>query len=182
MQRKQRQPQATKAATLDEILAAKEKRAAYQTFLLEKYNSTVIAFKLNIPGAVKNGEMFKEIFEEGKKELLEQLTSHKLEPRFEKTIYKITGAESFAAISADALKIKSVTTEVEETHPLGRIFDMDVINSSGRQIKRSAVGLEKRRCLLCENDAFICARSGKHSIEQLLSKIEEIWGDYVHSR
>ena len=40
------------------------------------------------------------------------------------------------AIDCPAEKIKILTTEIEETHPIGRLFDMDVIDTGGQKLSR----------------------------------------------
>ncbi|CSA56393.1 CitX protein [Vibrio cholerae] len=68
--------------------------------------------------------------------------------------------------------------KIEREHPLGRLMDLDVIDVDGHIISRQGAQLPRRRCLLCERDAVICARSRRHSVEALLAKIEEMTHDY----
>lgn len=73
-------------------------------------------------------------------------------------------------VSASAEKIKDLTTQIEEKHPYGRLFDMDVIGTDGQKLSRPSY----RKCLICDCQAQECARSRKHTIAEMQDKIEEI--------
>jgi holo-ACP synthase len=70
---------------------------------------------------------------------------------------------------------------MEETHILGRIYDYDVLNSKGRHIDRQELGIEARKCLLCEKNAFECGRSRNHEVSELIYKIENMAFNYFNS-
>ena len=63
---------------------------------------------------------------------------------------------------------------IEETHPLGRLFDFDVLTADGIKLSRPL----PRRCLLCTEQAQVCARSRHHSIEELTNEIERLLSVY----
>ena len=67
---------------------------------------------------------------------------------------------------------------IEESHFLGRIFDIDVYDGEGGQVSRSSLNLAERKCLLCGNDARICARSRVHSADELNEKIAAMKEEY----
>ena len=46
-------------------------------------------------------------------------------------IAELTGDEWIAAVDADAAAIKELTMEIENRHPFGRLFDIDVIGVDG---------------------------------------------------
>ena len=81
-----------------------------------------------------------------------------------------TGNEIILAVNYPADKIKELTTEIEETHPFGRLFDMDVIGTDGEKLSRGVY----RKCLICGCQAQECARSRKHTVSEMQAKIEEI--------
>jgi phosphoribosyl-dephospho-CoA transferase len=62
--------------------------------------------------------------------------------------------------------VKRLTLELEEGLPFGRILDLDVWVREG-PVGRGDLGLPPRRCLLCGEEAKICARLGGHSFEAL---------------
>ena len=76
-------------------------------------------------------------------------------------------------VDASAEKIKDLTQQIEETHPYGRLFDMAVIRINGQKLSRPSY----RKCLICDCQAQDCARSRKHTIEEMQDKIESILRD-----
>ena len=61
-------------------------------------------------------------------------------------------------------------TEIEETHPIGRLFDMDVIDTDGQKLSRPSY----RKCIICGCQAQECARTRNHTVEEMQAKIEEM--------
>lgn len=167
--------------SLEEVLASRELRQRRQQELLSLYDNTLVSFKLNIPGPVKYNPLIKKIFEEGLKELHLKLNSLSINILIEKVFYEATGPEYLAMVDKEALEIKKITTDIEDTHPLGRVYDFDVWKGSEKQLSRRDMGLGPRRCFLCQEPAFVCARSRKHSLEEMLSHIETMAQDYFHS-
>ena len=91
-------------------------------------------------------------------------------PQDNPLIVHVTGPEMLLCVSASAEKIKDLTTQIEENHPYGRLFDMDVIGTDGQKLSRPSY----RKCLICDCQAQECARSRKHTIAEMQDKIEEI--------
>ena len=130
---------------LTDMLACRERRVNTQNAYIQKYHCPVISFCMNIPGPIKTNDKIKKAFLSGKKAL-------------------------FDALQNPADKIKELTTEIEEMHPFGRLFDMDVIGTDGEKLSRSVY----RKCLICGCQAQECARSRKHTVSEMQAKIEEI--------
>ena len=80
------------------------------------------------------------------------------------------GCEYTAIAFAEPERVKLITAETEELHPLGRIFDIDVIKPDGTKVSRTDLGASGRACILCGKPAFICGRSRAHSTEEVLEK------------
>lgn len=91
-----------------------------------------------------------------------------------------TGFEAFALTSLPMLEAKRTACRIEEEHPLGRLFDLDVIDSTGTPVARAAIGMQPRRCLLCQHEARYCMRNHTHTREELQVRIETIVDEYVH--
>ncbi len=79
-----------------------------------------------------------------------------------------SGYEAQIVVDEDARRLKKIALKIENTHILGRFMDIDVIDSDKMQISRKDMGVSIRRCFLCENDAKLCARSARHSLDELL--------------
>ena len=58
-------------------------------------------------------------------------------------------------------------------------MDIDVLAAGGHLLDRSSVGLEPRRCLLCDQPARYCMRAHTHTTAELLCKIEQMVADFA---
>lgn len=156
--------------TLMELLDAREQRAVHQQELLNQYpRCSLISMTLNIPGPVKDSEAYRKALALGVAELKARFE----EIVFEEVRWLRTGSEAYLVVREEALDTKKKAVLVEEQSPIGRLLDIDVIGSDG-PVSRTEVGGKPRKCLLCDEDAKVCARMQKHSLEELLGKIEEI--------
>ena len=93
-----------------------------------------------------------------------------------------TGWEGFFALNLPPEEIKTYLLEQEEHHPLGRLFDFDVLRTDGSKLSRQELGFPERTCLLCGNPAFLCGRSRTHSAQELLAKEIELMENFFISR
>lgn len=155
---------------LTDMLLCRERRAQIQDTFLSQYHCPVISFCMNIPGPVKTNEQIRTAFENGKTALLTRLEQSSAEIKNFLEIHEKTGDELLLSIDCPAEKIKDITTEIEETHPIGRLFDMDVIDTDGQKLSRPSY----RKCIICGCQAQECARIRKHTVEEMQAKIEEM--------
>lgn len=167
------------ASTLPEILDARERRAQIQQELLNEYKTadasrTLICFTLNIVGPVKVFPLTVWAFQTGVNAILKILRTASFSAFTAKKVCEPTGYEAYFISPTPAKEVKKALTELENTHPLGRLFDIDVITEKGEKISREELGYSKRSCLLCDNPAFICGRSRTHSAAELVAKEIEI--------
>ena len=145
--------------TLTELLAAREARVQRQRELLHTYGKPLVSFTMNIPGPVKNNELITAGF---------LLGSQWLTAQFPSILYKEerllpTGCEGFYVIEGKGQEIKALCIQLEERQPIGRLFDLDVLLPTGEKLQRP----HPRSCLLCGEDARICARCRRHSLQAL---------------
>ena len=98
-------------------------------------------------------------------------------PPFKETNDLETGFEGFFIVDGQPLEVKKAAAELEDTHPLGRLMDLDVIGPEG-PIGRADIGLQERRCLICEKPARYCMRAGSHTHEELMAKIKQLVSSY----
>jgi holo-ACP synthase/triphosphoribosyl-dephospho-CoA synthase len=168
--------------SLEEILAARDRRAHRQKELLSLYPDTLVYLTLNIPGPVKQLPLSEETFHEGKMRIRKQLKVHNVQILGERHYEAKSGNEAFLSVHGDPVQIKSWMTAIEEEDPLGRLFDIDVLDPQGNKISRSQIGMETRRCLLCGNPAPVCARSRAHTLDALVREVERIMCEYFSAR
>lgn len=164
--------------TLEQLLDAREQRAAKQKKLIEKLAVPLVSFTVNMPGACKKTPVSCRVFRTGYAALMKKLKENCGVPVFSEAYALDTGYEALVAVNIDERTLKENVLQVENAHPLGRLFDFDVIGLDGNAVSREAMGYPKRKCLLCEADAHACGRSRRHSTEELIKKIQSIADAY----
>ncbi len=163
---------------LNEILEGKEKRALIQKELLENYKKVLISCTLNIPGMYKIKKTYKKAHTIEVSALEKQLKDNGINIIYKKANISKAGYETFIVVDCDLKTAKEITIAIEENNELGRLFDLDVFDKDQNQLSRSDLGYKKRKCLICSEDAVICAREKTHSIEEVLKKVDELIKNY----
>ncbi len=175
---------ATPPVTLDEMLAAREDRAERQRRMRAAHPGLpLVSFSLNIPGERKAYPLARDAFRLGCALLDRQLARAGLAARSRDLKEAHTGCELIAAVGgggggADAGTVKKIVVAIEESHPLGRLFDFDVLDPDGVQLHREAHGGSVRACIVCGGSLWECARSRAHSAEELARRAA--WMLYDH--
>lgn len=157
-------------ATLMDVLAARDRRAQKQNQLLERYGKPVICFTMNIAGPEKYSNRVAVGFRIGCLRLEHALQD--IPVLHSAREEAVTGCEAYYVCDADPKTLKAITCKIEEADPLGRLFDMDVLTASGKEVRPTP-----RKCLLCGNDAMVCGRSRAHRLEALQEKTQQILAD-----
>lgn len=167
--------------TLEALLAARDRRAERQQIWLSRWGETLISLTLVWPGEVKDGP---------KARLAMLVAVEAFELQVQKTGWQVnehqvfwlpSGPEAFWSVTAAAEAVKGVTVVLEDEHPLGRLWDMDVFGAQQGLLSRSHLGQSMRPCLLCEEPARACARSRRHPLVMLMQRIEDKIDGYVNS-
>lgn len=156
--------------SLPDMLDARERRANKQRELLRKYKKPMVSFTMNIAGPIKDTPLIRRGFEIGLGDLERLFTVEKVSCLHREIIREVTGCEAVLVLDGAPEKIKDLTTALEENTPLGRLYDMDVLDETGEKLQR----LSPRRCLICGEVAQVCARSRTHSVPQLQERTKEI--------
>lgn len=156
--------------SLQEMLDARERRAGRQRQLLGEFQKPLLCFTMNIAGEIKDSPLIRRGFRRGLTDLEQLLSVEKIPSLHRDVLYERTGCEAIFVLDASAERIKSLTTALEDASPLGRLFDMDVLNITGEKLQRA----HPRHCLICGEMAQVCARSRRHSVAQLQETTREI--------
>lgn len=159
-----------KAVSIQDMMHCRERRARFQNSFLESYHSTVISFCMNIPGPVKTNPEIRQAFEQGYQAIKNVLLTHHVFIQNEIIIHTFTGDEYILSVDTNAQDIKKWMCDIEDTHPLGRIFDLDVLDSDGTKLSRNTF----RKCILCDCQAQECARSRRHSVSEMFQAIMDL--------
>lgn len=160
------------AVTLEELLAGRERRAAKQKALLEAYPGVLVSFTVNYPGPVKCNHTALKIHLAGAEAIGGLFICDLV--LYNEQVELATGPEGYWVVERPAGEVKQLAVRLEETHPLGRLFDIDVLGRDGRPLGRESLGLPGRTCLLCGGEPTLCRRQGKHSLKELTGRIGEM--------
>ncbi|WP_349666911.1 citrate lyase holo-[acyl-carrier protein] synthase [Lacrimispora sp.] len=165
---------------LEEMLRFRDKKVRIQEELREKYKGMVtMALAMNIPGPVKTSPDFLLAFDEGTKTLEEAVSDSGIRIKEMAGVSENAGYMKFYALdSYDPVAVKCLTIRLEETHPLGRLWDIDVYDKNGVSMSRGILSASARKCLICGQDAKGCARNRTHSVEELIRQVEHIIHDW----
>lgn len=158
--------------TLPQLLASRDDRQVRQrAWLKSNPGYTLAVLTIVMPGNIKRDSLSIKAAEAGVNALRAKFGSsiHKIE-----TYDLVTGYEAFLLVKEPLAEAKLMTCDIEDRHPLGRLFDIDVIDSSGVPVSRSSLGLPSRRCLLCDGDARVCMRTRAHSYNDLRTHIKHM--------
>ncbi len=192
--------------TLNELLASRDARHATQQKLLAEHSGkTLVCLTVVMPGSVKRNqqsltaahaavEAMRKAFGIKENKGLSPLESlenpenlvplENPEP-LAPTLLELdleTGYEAYLITPLPLLEAKRIAVTIEDTHPLGRLFDIDVINTDGIPVARNDIGEKPRRCLVCEHEARYCMRMRWHTQEEIWAKINEMVDLYTKAR
>lgn len=162
------------AVTLMEMLDAREARANRQRELLSEYHCPLVSFCLNIAGPVKNGPVLRRAFREGLARLEAALTASGVSPVHREELDRPTGCEALWAVPAPGRLLKELCTRIEDGDDLGRLFDLDVLDTNGEKWGREQLGLPPRGCLVCGRAGKGCAARRLHPLEEVEKRTGEI--------
>lgn len=165
--------------TLHELLASRDARHAMQLKLLaDNSGKTLVCLTVVMPGSVKRNRQsvivahaavaaMREAYGPGDDQLIERDLP--------------TGYEAYLLTPMPLLDAKRVAVGIEDTHPLGRLFDIDIIAPDGIPVPRERVGGSPRRCLVCDREARYCMRMRWHTQEEIWARINEMVEQYSQS-
>ncbi len=185
----------TPPITLEQMLDARERRAERQREYLSRPQPgtpagaparALISFTLNLPGERKAYPLAVRAFHEGGRSLDARLPRNRLSVVLREEFLLPTGPEGYWLLQADAPdtgaawldRVKALTLAIEESHPLGRLWDLDVIPPTGRPLKGEERGRAERPCLICGKPVWECARSRAHAAEELARRAAGLIRDY----
>lgn len=162
--------------TFIELLDTREMRSHHRQKLISLHKSALIQLSINSPGSEKNSSIITDIFSEGLRSILKTFDESIIE--YSSETQNNTGPQAFITIALPAMKIKKKTNSMELSHPLGRLWDIDVYDIDKRLLSRKEFGLPERQCYICKKPAHVCSRSQRHSQEELKAFILDIYQSY----
>lgn len=134
--------------TLDELLASRDARHALQQQLLAEHpGHTLVCTTVVVPGSVKRNQHSLIVAHAAVEALrkafgVDQWTERDRRQRFIERDLP-TGYEVYLVTPTPLLEAKLMAVQIEDGHPLGRLFDIDVIDQQGAPVPRTAVGASR---------------------------------------
>lgn len=164
-----------------ELRAARDRRVLKKWELLTPGGEIcLVEFSLNIAGAVKTFPFARAAFREEVRELSDRLSRFSV---LKTEVYeKNTGDCAFFLLKSQAIQVKKFLVSIEESHPLGRLFNLDVCGPDGISVKRHDLGLLPRTCLVCGEDAHVCAQKKSHSMELIQWQTAKLFHEFFRDR
>jgi len=163
--------------TVPDMMQAREARFFMQQTMLARYpGASLVCLTMNVAGPVKTTAQIERAFLWGMEQIRAVLACTKL--RFDADIHEKTGPEAVFVFEGDAVEIKRRLCLLEDGCAMGRLLDIDVIKPDGTKIARTEIGLPPRKCLLCGQDAPVCARSRTHTVKELFERTHQIIDDH----
>ena len=164
-----------------ELRAARDRRVLKKWELLTPGGEIcLVEFSLNIAGAVKTFPFARAAFREEVRELSDRLSCFSV---LKTDVYeKNTGDCAFFLLKSQAIQVKKFLVSIEESHPLGRLFNLDVCGPDGISVKRHDLGLLPRTCLVCGEAAHVCAEKKSHSMELIQWQTAKLFLEFFRDR
>lgn len=117
-------------ATLEQVLLARDRRVQRQRELL-RGGGTLLSFTMNIPGPVKNTALVRLAFRAALEALPRAWT-----PLHRELSSGPAGPEALLLYDLPPETVKAACLRMEETQPIGRLYDLDVIGPDGEKLSR----------------------------------------------
>ena len=189
--------------TLNELLASRDSRHAMQQKLLAEHSGkTLVCLTVVMPGSVKRNQQSLIVAHAAVEQMIGSyelgvrndelgvrndelgVRSDELGVRFGGRLIECdleTGYEAYLITDLPLLEAKRIAVQIEDTHPLGRLFDIDIIDKDGVPVSRDRVGSNPRRCLVCDREARYCMRMRWHTQEEIWERINAMVDAWLHS-
>lgn len=161
-------------ATPAALLARREERQAEQVALLRATGLPLVSLTVVSPGPDKDGPATATAFTQASVALDELLAASGWRGAAGHNCRRVTGPERLVAVMAPAERLKRALVRLEDAHPLGRLWDLDVVTGPGPHglpvvLGRRELGLPARRCLVCDAGAAGCGRAVAHPLPVVLA-------------
>ena len=165
--------------TLNELLASRDSRHAMQQKLLAEHSGkTLVCLTVVMPGSVKRNHQSLVVAHAAVEQMIR---NYELGVRYGGRLIERdleTGYEAYLITPLPLLEAKRIAVQIEDTHPLGRLFDIDIIDKDGVPVSRDRVGSRPRRCLVCDREARYCMRMRWHTQEEIWERINAMVNEY----
>lgn len=152
------------------LLAARDARQELLSRALGAGRPATLFVSLNLPGPDKSPPGATWLFRRACVQIAEAFPGSLLVV----ADHDALGHFALRVVDADPLAVKRLCIAIEESHPAGRLLDLDVYSAQTVQIGRARLGLPARRCLLCDQPAVDCMRTRRHAAAEVIAFTHEL--------
>ena len=124
------------AVSIPELLVSRDERQARQHAWLKRHPVPLVSFTVVAPGPIKDSEVTRRIFNHGVTALRALAAKQGWQIQEQAALVSASGPEGMLSIAAPARDLKLATIELEHSHPLGRLWDIDVLTPEGEILSR----------------------------------------------
>lgn len=165
-------------ASAAQILARREERQGEQVALLAT-GLPVVSLTVVTPGRDKDDDVARRMCVLGAEAVDRLLAARGWPVARRLPVAGPAGPELLLAVDAPARELKEACVALEEGHPVGRLWDIDVLGGLRAHglpgiLGRRDLGLPSRRCLMCAAEAAACGRGAAHPLPLLLAEREAV--------
>lgn len=166
---------------LTEILKDRERRFALRQAITERGLSS-ISLNFNVPGYPKSSVLLQRAFALVKKDLQRYFIAHRIhcEPDTRKELHSDCGDFFLQGVSYafQDNEVKVLLENFEQTHLLGRLLDVDLMNAKGKLIGSG----KHKKCFLCEKPAKECMKDQSHTFPEYSEYVKGKIGEYLKKK
>ncbi len=161
------------ASTLYDSFECTQKRAMRQQLLIKQYHMPLISVKTLLPKELCHSPYNKEIFNLAIEAIQLKIKECGYKYVTRQIIQQKFGQEAFIVLDTRCSSdVKKQMMDIEQTHPLGSLMDIDVTDKTGTTISRNGCESSIRKCLICGSPAYHCLKTHKHSAEEIDAKVK----------
>jgi holo-ACP synthase len=160
------------ARSRSDFLAARDARQALLDDACRRARDSgrqaVLFIGVNIPGAEKNRPGLEGLVEAG----LKALIAAGIDATLAASAVDLLGPYRVLLTAQLPAAVKAATVAIESSLPGGRVLDLDVLTAAGDPVDRQGLGLEPRRCYVCDQPARECMLLARHTLPDLLAAVD----------
>ena len=158
--------------TLQEVLDARDARFQAQQRLLAECRRPLLCFTMNMAGPIKRSPLSDLAFRAAE-EALDLCLAGQIVKKCKTDA--ATGLECIWVCDTAAPDLKKIAMELEASRPVGRLYDLDVIDVTGEKLSRPV----PRTCLVCGGPAAPCARSRAHGLPAVRAATHALLAEFA---
>jgi holo-ACP synthase len=164
--------------SLEQVLEARDQLAASQAAALSRFQIPVVSMTTVTPGPVKDSPLSRRVLLEALRVMTAMFNGRNWPVLSCNVRWSDAGPQAICVVDVEPERLRLATVDLEDQHPLGRLWGLDVIAPGHRILSREQFGFPGRHCLLCERRAAECGRSRRHALSDLLEVIQKIVNSY----